>query len=509
MNKKIRKLLVEGILISPEILDKEFNLDEFLLKTKKNKPVVFDLSTLRNLNNKNLEQVKWGEYDKKKVDSEKAGKKKTEEFDLLPKPITEKKVKIIDSYEDINSKISINDFVNLYNNRYLTLQKTLIQRQELQGARTIRKIKTSKNNETVSFVALILEKRTTKNNHIMLLLEDQTGTTKALIHKKNKELIDVGKNLTLDETIGVVGAKGDRIVFINKIIVPEIPLSKELKKSPLKEVAVFISDIHLGSKAFLRKDFEKFINWIRGETGTPEQRELVKRVKYLFIAGDLVEGIGIYPGHEKDLEIKDIYGQFKEFCEYIKKIPQNISVIICPGNHDPVRIAEPQPRVPEELIEEIKDLPNLYFVSSPSFIKIGETEDFSGLDVLMYHGYSFPFYANNIESIRLKGGLKKTENIMEYLLKKRHLAPTHGSTRYQLSYQNDPLLIKTVPDFFVTGHIHRTSVKNYRNISMLNCSCWISQTPYQEKRGLEPQPSRAICVDLHTRETKILNFAEK
>jgi len=63
-----------------------------------------------------------------------------------------------------------------------------------------------------------------------------------------------------------------------------------------------------------------------------------------------------------------------------------------------------------------------------------------------------------------------------------------------------------VPDFFVSGHIHRAAIKSYRNVTLLNCSCWMSQTDYQEKRGLAPQPSRVIYVNLKTREPKMINF---
>ncbi|MBN2368635.1 metallophosphoesterase, partial [Candidatus Woesearchaeota archaeon] len=304
----------------------------------------------------------------------------------------------------------------------------------------------------------------------------------------------------------VSGAKGNGIVFINKIILPDVPLNKEFKKAEKEEAAVFIGDLHIGSKSFMRDRFEKFIEWIRGDVGTETQKEEVNKIKYLFVLGDLVDGIGIFPGQETELEQTDIFEQYKIFTEYMKKVPKHINIIIAPGNHDSLRVAEPQPPLPREMVEELYDLGNIYFVSNPSTVNISKTETFSGFDVLIYHGFSFPFYSNNIESLRQSGGLEKTENIMVYLLKKRHLAPTHGSTQNQLGYGEDPLTIKTVPDFFVTGHIHRASVKNYRNVTLLNCSCWISQTPYQEKRGLVPQPARAIYVDLSTRKTKILNF---
>jgi DNA polymerase II small subunit len=324
-----------------------------------------------------------------------------------------------------------------------------------------------------------------------------------------KETYEIANDLALDEIIGVQATKGNNIVFVNSIIQPDVPLNKELKKSPEDDAALFISDIHLGSKSFLKKSFEKFINWLSGETGTEAQKKEVEKIKYLFILGDLVEGIGIYPNQDKELDIKDLYEQYNVLSEYIKKIPAHIAIIICPGNHDGLRIAEPQPPHTRELFTELFDKENLFFVSSPSTVNIGKTPDFSGFDVLIYHGYSFPHYADKIESLRLAGGLENTENIMKFLLKRRHLAPTHGSTRYQLSYSKDPLIIKDVPDFFVTGHVHRASITNYRNVTLLNCSCWISQTNYQEKRGLVPQPGRAIYMNLKTRKPKIMNFLDE
>jgi DNA polymerase II small subunit len=500
MQDKIKAFLKKGLLLSPELLDKEVSKLEPLLLSLKDTPIVFDSFFLEH---GIIPKTGWEEYEKLKVEYE-LGTASNE--DLAKSFIRENKVNVLESYEEMNTKITIKDFVFLYNERYLALQSVLRQRQELTGSTTLRKIYQAQDNEQVSFIGIILDISLTKNNHIMLTLEDQTGTIKALANKSNKEVYSLAKDLTPDEVIGVQGTKGDKIVFINNILIPDIPLTKEFKKSPADEAAVFISDIHIGSKAFLESNFNKFIEWIKGNVGTLSQRELVKKIKYLFIIGDIVEGIGIYPEQEKDLSIRDIYEQYSVFTKYVRQIPTNIKIIICPGNHDTLRIAEPQPALPKELVPELYEMENISFVSSPSIVNISQTDAFSGFDVLLYHGFSFPYYGDAIESIRQAGGLENTDNIMVYLLKKRHLAPTHGSTQYQLGYSKDPLVIRSIPDFFVSGHIHRASTKNYKNITLLNSSCWISQTEYQEKRGLTPQPCRAIYIDLKTRESKILNF---
>ncbi|NQU79379.1 DNA polymerase II small subunit, partial [Candidatus Woesearchaeota archaeon] len=91
-------------------------------------------------------------------------------------------------------------------------------------------------------------------------------------------------------------------------------------------------------------------------------------------------------------------------------------------------------------------------------------------------------------------------------MQRRHLAPTHKSTLYLPDTDKDSLVIDKIPDFFVTGHIHRVAASNYRNITMLSCSCWLEKTEFQEKLGLHPQPGRAILVNLQTRKVKILKF---
>ncbi|HHI03914.1 MAG TPA: DNA polymerase II small subunit [Candidatus Woesearchaeota archaeon] len=379
----------------------------------------------------------------------------------------------------------------------------------MHGATTIRKIYSAPDKERVNFIAMVLDMSLTRNNNYILNLEDQTGTIKAIVTKTKKELFEQVRSITQDEVLGVQGTKSDKVVFVNSLITPDTPLNKELKKTPDEIAAVFISDLHFGSKAFLEKSLNKFVAWINKKTGTKHQKELVEKIKYLFIVGDLVEGIGIYPGQEKELLIKDLYAQYAAFSDFILKIPSHIKIIICPGNHDSLRIAEPQPALPKEYVPSLLNKENILFVSNPSVVNIASSGSFSGLDVLMYHGFSFPFYADKIEKIRTKGGLENTGSIMKHLLRKRHLAPTHGSTQYQPGYLKDPLLIKSTPDFFVSGHVHRSSVDTYRNITLLNCSCWVSQTPYQERRGLVPEPARAIYVNLKTRKITVLNFLEK
>jgi DNA polymerase II small subunit len=172
-----------------------------------------------------------------------------------------------------------------------------------------------------------------------------------------------------------------------------------------------------------------------------------------------------------------------------------------------MRLDEPQPILGKKLLGDLLEEENMISVSNPAWVNIAKTEDFPGFDVLIYHGMSFPYYADNVEGIRLAGGQQRADLIMKFLLKKRHLAPTHTSTSY-FAGNEDYHVINKIPDFFVSGHIHRSSVANYRNVTLLNCSCWVPQSDYMEKMGLTPEPSQAMIVNLQTRDVKVLNFGE-
>lgn len=412
-------------------------------------------------------------------------------------------VKVLYEQQICGKKHDVIDFVNYFKMRFEYLKKMLYTRPDMAALLSISKVLAKKERENISIIGMVADKSVSKNRNIILKLEDLTGQIDVVISQSKKEVYNLAKSLVFDEVIGVNGTNSNNLVFADKIILPEISFDKELKKSPNEEYAVFLSDIHTGSKNFLEEKFRKFIKWVNCSLNTGS--EIASKVKYLFIIGDLVDGVGVYPGQEHELAIKDIYEQYRVFSEFIKQIPQYINVIICAGNHDAVRISEPQPKIPEEYLGEIAALPNIVLVTNPAYVNIASSNGFPGFDVLIYHGYSFDYYIANIDEIRNKGGYDRADLVMKFLLQKRHLAPTHSSSLY-IPLENDPLLIKTCPDFFVTGHIHKTCVSSYNNITLISGSCWQSTTAFQEKVGHHPEPARVPLVNLKTRDIKILKF---
>ena len=184
-------------------------------------------------------------------------------------------------------------------------------------------------------------------------------------------------------------------------------------------------------------------------------------------------------------------------------------MIICPGNHDAVRLAEPQPLFTKTYSASLYDLPNTTIVSNPSVVNFHHSNDFPGFNVLIYHGYSFDHYVAQVNSLRNQGGYDRADLIMKFLLQRRHLAPTHPSNQYVPDNKRDPLVIETVPDFFISGHIHKSVCANYKGTTLICGSCWQSKTAFQEKVGHHPEPSRVPVVNLSTREIKILKFGNQ
>lgn len=516
--------LKQNILVSNDFLNKlDFSKDlgevGDILKTS---PDILILNPdIDKLDFKEKKDINWKEFEKSKAFLEKG--KNSSSYDKFldyihtEKPLVkteeegvkDESVKVIYSYDKTPKKRQIQDFVKYFGLRCKALEGILKNRRDLQSVSSIKRILAKKEKETIALIAIISEKRISKNNNIILTVEDSTGTIKVVVNKNKPEWFDIAKDLVLDEVIGVVGVNNGTVVFANKLFLPDVPIHHELKKSPDECYAMFIADFHFGSNLFLHKEFDRLIKWINGEVGNAEQRKVASKLKYIFVAGDLVEGVGIYPGQENDLEIEDIYLQYETLAKILKRIPTHIKIIVCPGNHDAMRIAEPQPPLYKDFAKSIWELPNVTLVSNPSTVNIHSSEDFSGFDVLLYHGFSFPHLADNVVSIRQSGGMERADLIMKFLLQRRHLAPPHTSNLSIPDTEEDPLVISKIPDFFVTGHIHRTTVANYRNITMLNCSCWVSQSSFQAKMGMIPEPARALLVNLQTRQVKVLKFEGK
>ncbi len=413
-------------------------------------------------------------------------------------------VRIETSYAIPTKKIGVDDFVKYFRNRFMLFRNILQEHSELQNLTALNKIAGQKQN--ISIIAMVLDKRITKNKNLFLEVEDLTGRANLLVTCNKKDIFEKAKDIVLDDILGFKCSGNNEFLFVNDIIFPDMA-AKERKRHNKEEYALFIADLHVGSNKFLEEEFLKFVRWVNAEIGSEEQKEIARRIKYIFVVGDLVDGIGVYPGQEDELAINDISSQYDKVAELFSRIRGDLAIIICPGNHDAVRIAEPQPLLDEKFASSLYRLKNVIFVSNPAMINISSSKDSEGFNVFLYHGYSYDFYANSVDSLRLNGAYKKPEILINFLLKRRHLAPTHASTLYFPYDKKDPLMVQEIPDVFVSAHIHKSAVSSYNKILTISCSCWQSKTPFQEKVGHEPDPCKVPILNLKTGMVNVIDFS--
>ncbi len=371
-------------------------------------------------------------------------------------------------------------FHALFTDRFRRLHHLLRSRSELKNIVPVSSV-AGHVGEEVSLIGMVKEVRSTKNRHLLLTLDDPSGETTVLVPADSPQ----SKEPFLpDEVVGLrlwVSKEEGKFARVKEVVRPGLSGGRTSGRSAKPSRTVFISDLHVGSKMFLHDSWDQLTAFLRGESVNPE---LAQEVRHVVIAGDLVDGIGIYPNQEKDLEITDIIEQYREFGRRMREIPSTVQIVAIPGNHDAVCPAEPQPPLANELLKLLP--PNLEVVGNPSTFAL------DGVVVEAYHGRGFDDIIPNIPSARYE---RPTE-VMKRMLAMRHLSPIFGDKIPLAPLARDGLVVDPVPDVLVTGHTHTSGEEVYRGVLLLNASAWIGETEYQRMRNVKPDPAQAYVVDL-------------
>lgn len=377
---------------------------------------------------------------------------------------------IKDSSQKSYTNGEIKDFTSYFSSRYHKLRDMLLRKKDLKTPQTMQELENIQ--DVVNIIGMVNDVRTTKNSHKLIEVEDETGTATVLVHNENHSLFEEAERVVKDEVLGVVGTRKGSLILASQLINPGIP---RIDEKEMDFSMVFLSDTHIGSSTFLGDAFDRFIKWINGEFGDAEQQKIAGDVRYIVVAGDVVDGIGVYPHQDKELTIKDIYKQYEEAARLFGEI-DDVQIIMTPGNHDAGRLAEPQPAIAEDFAGDLYKLKNVKFVSNPSMVRLG------GIDVLIYHGRSFDDFAMTVKGM----SHQQTDVIMKELLEKRHLAPIYGERTPLASEVEDHMVIEEVPDILHTGHTHINSYKKYKGIHLINSGTFQSQTEFQKIYNIVP-----------------------
>jgi len=400
-------------------------------------------------------------------------------------------VRSIDIDNDITGRSTgtgeYEDFVSVFRDRYDRLGEKLRTRVNHRPAEAIQSMP---GGSEAAIVGMISDIRSTASGHWLVELEDTTGTFPCLV-MKDRDIADLVQELLCDEVIAVEGTLADDggILFVDSLHFPDVPRTYSPNTADRHVQAALISDVHVGSQEFMADAWSRFADWLH----TPE----AENIEYLLIAGDMVEGVGVYPDQDEELDIVDIYEQYERFSEHLKEIPGDIEIVMIPGNHDAVRLAEPQPAFDEEL-RSIMSAHDARITGNPSTVTV------EGVSILMYHGVSLDEIIAELPEE--KASYDEPQKAMHHLLKKRHVAPQYGGHLRVAPEEKDYLTIDSVPDVFHTGHVHKLGVGKYHNVLSINSGCWQAQTEFQKSVNIDPDAGFAPVVDLDTLEPTIRKF---
>ncbi|MEF8791507.1 MAG: DNA-directed DNA polymerase II small subunit [Haloarculaceae archaeon] len=379
------------------------------------------------------------------------------------------------------------DFVETFRDRYDRLSAKLRSRVTHRPAESLQ---AAPGGGEAGMIGMVSDVRSTAGGHWLVELEDTTGVFPCLV-MKDREFAELVDDLLLDEVIAVEGSLSDDggILFVDALHFPDVPRTFEPRTADRHVRAALVSDVHVGSQEFMGEAWSRFADWLHTEEAA--------EVEYLLLAGDMVEGVGVYPNQDEELSIVDIYEQYEAFSEHLKEVPGDVEVVMIPGNHDAVRLAEPQPGFDEEL-REIMSAHDARIVSNPSTVTV------EGVSVLMYHGVSLDEVIAELPEE--KASYDHPHRAMYQLLKKRHVAPQFGGHTRIAPEEKDYLVIDEVPAIFHTGHVHKLGWGKYRNVLAVNSGCWQAQTAFQKSVNIDPDHAFAPVVDLDTLDLTVYDF---
>lgn len=360
------------------------------------------------------------------------------------------------------------------------------------------------NSREVTVAGIVYEKAITKNGHILVTIDDQTGFAKVLFPKPERNvtpdslaMFNEAQKIVTDEVIAVRGklskdsTNKDPFLIAYYLARPDVPIHQR-KRSEDELGIAFLSDIHVGSRLFLDKHFARFLQWMNGEVDY--KKSTAEKIRAIVIAGDLVDGIGVYPNQQKELIVDDIYKQYDMLFEYLDKIPDYVQIFILTGNHDAVQRAEPQPTLPSEFLKKL-DKNSMHLVSNPGYITV------EGLRILGYHGTSLDSVIQGIPGC----SYSKPEDAMVEVLKRRHISPIYGDNPI-VPGRTDPMVIEDVPDILHMGHLHKNGYSEYHGTVVVNSGTWQARTSYQAKLGHMPTPAVLPVYDAKNGGISVIDF---
>ena len=533
-SKKLRKLVAEGYQLTPEafsFLNSQENIDDIIdaILSSDIDKLILSIDDLNAIIRKDVEET---EDDLDKIDESPAmiedepeissdiedsedssiengqdfaEESKPSQFDKqkqsqsnLRKELGPADLEVLFSPKITKTPASVTSFRQYFENRYKVINSYFLKRRDITNRVTIDELESNKDRDKISLVAIVTKIQKTINGNVIIELEDLSGSITCLIHKSNPDLVQTSQFILEDSVLCFIGNWRRGMLGVQDVLWPDIPYTHKANYSYEEVLALHVSDIHVGSRKFAGKLFHRVINMINGTLEDEKYNRIGEEIKYLFVAGDVVDGVGVYPGQKDDLVIDSIQLQYHLATEYFDQIRKDVEIIIIPGNHDGARSAEPQTPIQKEFAQDLVELDNVHLLGSPCYLKAHNVE------FLLNHGNSILDINAAIPAIPHETSIPA----MREMLKNRHLVPIYGKRTPIAPALTDQLIISRIPDVFHTGHTHIAGDDKYNGVLLLNSGTFQYQTSYQKSMNINPTTGSAYIVNLRNLERSKLNFQE-
>jgi DNA polymerase II small subunit len=387
---------------------------------------------------------------------------------------------------------SIESIADLFKNRYEKIRKIFREQSGFRESGTIKEItnerkKIGYKKRRYNVIGMVEEAKRTKSGGKLVTLEDPTGTMRVFIRKEDP----ASDTLMVDDVIGIIGnfdKNSEDMFWCDEVYYADILMNHQNKGgADYDPISIaFISDLHMGSKYFLEDTWDKMVKWLNED-------KLAKNIKYLVLSGDCVDGAGVYPGQEKNLIISNVYEQYEYCARKLDEIPEHITPIILPGNHDAVRPAEPQPMLESGIQQRFN---SAIHIGNPCRVNL------NGIDILSYHGKGMDDMIPRLDGVTYDTSVE----VMKHMLKKRHLAPMWGERNALSPEDADQMVIETPPDIFITGHTHSHAFEWYRGVPLIVSSTMQGQTDFMNMLGYSSMKGYLTLYNIQSREVKVISF---
>lgn len=411
--------------------------------------------------------------------------------------VTQKQVLARDIDEDIKVRKdntilktvgNVESFVSLYRSRFIKIARLFPPESndeflEIDDYRDL-----DNTRKKIQVIGMVFRKNISKEGNLVLDLEIPTHDKeefgiRRFVVKKDDVLFEKKDQLLEDDVIRIKAEWLGNIGIVKDIEYPDLNQQISPKRTENDVGILYISDLHFGSKHTNKKKINKVVEFLK-------YNQRASFIKYVVIVGDNVEGIGIYPEQEKELEVVEIDKQYKQFMEFIESLPDHVVPIFIPGNHDATTRNEPTQIILKDLVDKYK-----YSLPNPVYV------DIHGVKHLIYHGTSLDSYINTIPGMSYQEGGKAAIE----MVKRRHLSSILNGNPVA-PFEQDILVMDELPHVFPLGHIHKRFHLKYKGMYIINPGTFQEQTPFQKKVNLNPDVGYGYVLNLRTMELMSVTF---